>query len=238
MKPFLRLCCLVGLACGLAPSCRTSSPFETRAQIEGSLDDLRYVAPGGAWSFEIDRELHGVGHSFVDGIDGTGGRYVTRRLTLWGSLDVWVAPVSSRAPSVEALGGVERLADTQSANRVRELESAGATVHILSRATTQVQCRAAVRHVYEVRAPNVEARGWQYFLLGKQERWYVEVVDVVDWGDALVRFTGVFELNSKQREGSYFNATPVVRAQEVLATPEATFARPAGILPRVVAPKI
>lgn len=227
MKHLLQLCCIGWLACGIATSCRSASPAESRAQVEGSFADLRYVAPGGAWSFEVDRALHGFGESLIDGADGTGGRYVTRQLALWGWLDVWVAPVTSRATSVAALGGVEPLADTQSANRVRELESAGATVRVLSRATTRVQGRAAVRHVYEVRAPDMEARGWPYFLLGKQERWYVEVVDVADWGDALVRFTGAFEMNPKQRADSFFNTAPVARAQELIATPEATFSRPA-----------
>lgn len=228
MKQLVQRLCIGVLACAIAQSCLSGRSFDSRGTIDGSLRDSSYVAPGGAWSFAVDGEPRGFGASFVDGADGTGGRYVTRHVVAWGWIDVWVAPVTAHAASVAALGGVEELADTQSANHVRELEALDATVHVLSRALTTVQGRPTVRHVYEVRAPDMEAHGWPYFLLGEQERWYVEVVDVVDWGDALVRFTGAFELNPKHGADDFFNAAPVARAQELIATPEATFARPAA----------
>lgn len=211
------------LACACLPSCRSSSA----PPLAGEFVEPRYTSPDGQWSVEFEVTGLGLGATLADGSDGTGGWFVTWHEPGWGWADVWVAPVATAGASVEALGGVERLADNQSNHRVRELEAAGATVRVLSRARVEVHGRPAVRHVYETHTPGGGPAIWPLLGLGRAPSANVEVVDVVDWGDALVRFSGVFELQAQHGEQSAFHASPVVRAQALIARPQATFARPA-----------
>lgn len=118
------------LACGSLPSCRSSSA----PPLAGEFVEPRYTSPDGQWSVEFEFTGLGLGATLADGSDGTGGWFVIWREPGWGWADVWVAPVATAGASVEALGGVERLADNQSNHRVRGREAAGATVRVLSRA--------------------------------------------------------------------------------------------------------
>jgi hypothetical protein len=220
VKTWMRSVVWMFVASIWSAGCATS-PAE---HLAGAFVEDRYVAPDGSWSVEVPFSLSDGIMSVIDGSDGTGGYFLTWGSPIAGTADVWVAPVES----VTALGGIEKLADTQSANLVHEVKAndPAATLRVLDRSLVQVHGRAAVRHVYELDRPSTGPTLGPLRFFGTSAEKSLSVVDVVDFGDAIVRFTGTYALHGREESDSYWHQNPVNRASRMLDTLEATFERP------------
>lgn len=205
-----------------------ATPPEKR--LAGVFDAGRYVAPDGSWSVHLPFARTDGIIGVIDGADGTGGQFLTWGSVVTGAADVWVAPVES----VAALGGIEKLADTQSENLVRKVKANDptATLRLLERSIVQVQGRAAVRHVYELDNPSKGPTIVPLSFVGTSAAKSLSIVDVVDFDDAIVRFTGTYVIYGTEKPDSYWHQNPVTRASRMLDTVESTFERPPGADPK------
>lgn len=220
MRSVVSLFLVAGSGCATPPE----------KQLAGVFDEGRYVAPDGSWSVELPFSSTDGLTGIVDGPDGTGGHFLSWGSEITGVADVWVAPVES----VAALGGIEKLADTQSANLVHDAKTDDptATLRVLDRSIVQVRGRAAVRHVYELEHPSKGLRLGPLHVLGTSAAKSLSIVDVVDFDDAIVRFTGTYVMHGDEQPDSTWHQNPASRASRMLDTAESTFERPARSVPK------